>query len=62
MHTFLKKAAVLLIVLYVAAPIFGQYVGDDAPSFTIMQYPDGEFNTDTIYNQKVVTFVFGSIT
>lgn len=62
MQSFLKKAAVLLIVLFIAAPIFGQYVGDDAPSFTIMQYPDLVFNTDTVYKKKVVTFVFGSIT
>ncbi len=62
MHTFLKKASVLLLILYIAAPIFGQYVGDDAPEFTIMQYEGKTFDTDTVYNKKVVTFVFGSIT
>ena len=62
MQSFLKKVAALLIVLYAAAPIHGQYVGDDAPEFTIMQYKDNTFNTDTVYTKKVVTFVFGSIT
>ncbi len=35
---------------------------EKAPTFSIYQYPDETFDTDTVYGEKIVVFIFGSIT
>lgn len=65
MDDILKK--VFVVVLFFACMVgitstYAQNVGTDAPTFKMYQYEDEEFNTDTVYGKKVVTFVFGSIT
>lgn len=37
-------------------------VGGPAPEFTMYQYKDMTFSTDSVFGKKVVCFIFGSIT
>ena len=67
MKLFIKKVvAVLLLIACFAfmAPVYAQDTGERAPApeFSMYQYKDKVFNTDTVYGKKIVTFVFGSIT
>ncbi len=56
-----KKAGALILVLIVSA-LNALEVGDPAPEFSMYQYKDITFNTDTVYGKKIVGFIFGSIT
>ena len=65
MHYFFKYRIVVLLVITATGsffPSFAQNVGSKAPKFSMYQYKDKVFSTDSVYGKKVVTFVFGSIT
>ena len=57
----IHKTGTLIFVVIVSA-LYALKVGDPAPQFTIYQYKDKIFNTDTVYGEKIVAFIFGSIT
>ncbi len=64
MDSILKKKLVVLLFTMCMVSVtstYAQNVGTDAPTFTMYQYKDQEFSTDTVYGKKVVTFVFGSL-
>ena len=52
--------AISVSILY-AQPA-GIQVGATAPEFTMYQYKDKTFTTDSIYGKKILTLIFGSIT
>lgn len=59
------KCFKILMALYILIGISlpqAQGVGSKAPSFSIYQYKDQTFNTDSIYGKKVLCLIFGSIT
>lgn len=58
----LKKLGALALVVVVSALYAQIEVGDPAPQFTIYQYKDKTFDTDTVYGIKIAAFIFGSIT
>lgn len=61
----LKKVYAIALILGISslyAQPTGIQVGEDAPSFTIYQYKDMTFDTDTVYGKKILTLIFGSIT
>jgi hypothetical protein len=67
MDSFFKKgvAALLFIVsiaLFASLHAQDAEVRTPAPEFSMYQYKDKVFDTDTVYGKKIVTFVFGSIT
>lgn len=65
MDSFLKKVVVVLLFIAGFAcvtSLYGQSVRSPAPEFSMYQYEDKTFDTDTVYGRKIVTFVFGSIT
>ncbi len=57
----LKNTGVLVLAV-IASALNALEVGDPAPQFSMYQYKDIIFNTDTVYGEKVVGFIFGSIT
>jgi len=65
MHNFIKKCIGVTVVCAALGSFFSlsaQNVGTKAPKFSMYQYKDKIFSTDSVYGRKVVTFVFGSIT
>ncbi len=52
----------VLVLAVIASALNALEVGDPAPQFSMYQYKDITFNTDTVYGKKVVGFIFGSIT
>lgn len=67
MNKFLKQgSAILLFIVSIAcfASLHAQNaeVRAPAPEFSMYQYKDKVFDTDSVYGKKIVTFVFGSIT
>lgn len=68
MTDLLKKVVMVLLLITSFACITSLYaenaekLGGDAPTFSMYQYKDKVFNTDSIYGKKIITFIFGSIT
>ena len=58
----LKKLSLIILVAVVSSLYSQIEVGDEAPDFSMYQYKDMTFDTDTVYGKKIITFVFGSIT
>ncbi len=58
---YIKKISAIIMVLIVSG-LYALETGDPAPEFTIYHYKDKTFSTDTVYGEKVVAFIFGSIT
>ena len=54
--------SVLILIIGVSALYAQIKVGDEAPDFSMYQYKDMTFDTDTVYGKKIITFIFGSIT
>lgn len=55
--------SLLTLILISVSALYSQIkVGDEAPTFSMYQYKDMTFDTDTVYGNKIVTFIFGSIT
>ena len=67
MDSFFKKGGAILLFI-VSMACFAVLQAQDAevrtpaPEFSMYQYEDKVFDTDTVYGKKIVTFVFGSIT
>ena len=67
MNKFLKKGGAILLFIvsmacFASLHAQGAELYAPAPEFSMYQYENEEFNTDTVYGRKIVTFVFGSIT
>lgn len=68
MDSFLRKVLAISIVIVGIACMSAlqaqtkDVLPDKAPEFTIYQYKDKTFSTDSIYGKKILTLVFGSIT
>ncbi len=58
---YAKTVCALLLVIGISIP-YAQSVGQTAPDFSIYQYKDKTFDTDSIYKKKVLCIIFGSIT
>lgn len=55
----IKKLYALAVMLLVGTT---SLFAERAPTFSMYQYKDLTFSTDTVYGEKVVVFIFGSIT
>jgi hypothetical protein len=53
-----KKLYAIAVMLLLGTSLFAE----KAPTFSMYQYPDETFSTDTVYGEKIVVYIFGSIT
>ena len=53
-----RKLYACAMILFMGTALYAE----KAPTFSMYQYKDKSFSTDTVYGEKVVVFIFGSIT
>ena len=54
-----RKLYAFAVMLFLGGSLI---YAEKAPEFTIYQYKDQTFSTDTVFGEKIAVFIFGSIT